>query len=329
MLIEVNTAEAKAILGAMRLVATANNRQSLSETGASGLRAAARYVFRLNDDLRIETLPAASPAELASTLTTRDQRAAACRFLAITPLIDGRLDGMKIEIFLKYADALNIREDYVTQLAKSRRDLAWVLQDMTRQNIKSLWDEAWDGPDIMEVLLPYRRNPDPYLAARYGALGKLAPGTFGGAFWEIYKRNGYAFPGQEQGVNARFSTPHDSTHVLSGYDTSPLGEILVSTFTAGMHPQLPMEGHILPVIFSWHLGIEINAFAKSAQNQLDVEKFWVAWARGSEMKLDLFARDWDFWDVIEEPVAMVRQRYHVPPLDPRHAAEPAGDSWPR
>jgi ubiquinone biosynthesis protein Coq4 len=108
--------------------------------------------------------------------------------------------------------------------------------------------------------------------------------------------------------------------VLSGYDTSPQGEILVSTFTAGMHPKQPMEGHILPVIFSWHLGIEINAFAKSARNQLDIEKFWVAWVRGSQMKIDLFARDWDFWKVIDEPVASIRDRYQVPNLDPRHAA---------
>ncbi|HEX2056665.1 MAG TPA: hypothetical protein VHF07_09230 [Nitrospiraceae bacterium] len=97
-------------------------------------------------------------------------------------------------------------------------------------------------------------------------------------------------------------------------------EILVSTFTAGMHPKLPMEGHILPVIFSRHLGIEINAFAKSARNQLNAEKFWVAWERGGRMKIDLFASDWDFWALVEEPVATLRARYQVPVLDPRHAA---------
>ena len=320
MLIEADVAEATAILGAMRLVATANGRHMLSETGISGLTAAARYVFSLAHDIPVEALPAVTPVELAGRLIMREQRKAACRFLAIMPLIDGRLDREKIDLFLQYADALGIHEDYITQLAESRRHLDWVLEDMTRQNIKSLWDEPWDGSDIMEVLLPYRRKPEPDLAARYDALGTLASGTLGRAFWEIYKQNGYAFPGQEQGVNARFGTPHDSTHVLSGYDTSPQGEILVSTFTAGMHPKLPMEGHILPVIFSWHLGIEINAFAKSARGQLDIAKFWVAWVRGSEMRIDLFAPDWDFWHLAEEQVAAVRARYHVPTLNPRHAA---------
>ncbi|MDN5865522.1 MAG: hypothetical protein L0I62_09990 [Gammaproteobacteria bacterium] len=191
MLIQANDTEAGAILGAMRAVATENGRQPLSEASACGLKAAARYVFRLhmNDDLRIEALPSVTPSELATALTTPDQRAAACRFLAVTPLVDGLLDHAKIEIFLAYAEALAIREDYVTQLAESRLHLDWVLQDMTRQNIKSLWDEPWDGSGIMEVLLPYRRNPNPDLAARYDALGTSAPGTFGRAYWEIYKQN--------------------------------------------------------------------------------------------------------------------------------------------
>lgn len=325
-LIQADVAEATAILGAMRLVATGNGRQTLSEAGASSLKAAAQYVFDLDHDIRAEALPTVTPAELAGTLITRELRAAACRFLAVMPFVDGRLDEDKIDLSLQYADALEIRKNYVTELAEARRHLDWVLRDMTRQNIKSLWDEPWDGADIMEVLLPYRRKPDPSLASRYDALGTLAPGTFGRAFWEIYKQNGYAFPGQEQGVNARFGTPRNSTHALSGYDTSPQGEILVSTFTAGMHPKQPMEGHILPVIFSWHLGIEINAFAKSARGQLDIEKFWVAWMRGSQMEVDLFARDWDFWTVIDQPVATVQDRYQVPGLDPRHAAGRSPDS---
>lgn len=320
MLIQAGVAEATAILGAMRLVAIGDERRTLSDACARGLAAAARYVFRFNEDIRPETLPAVIPAELPGKLSTQAQREAACRFLAVMPLVDGRLDEAKIDLFLRYAEALEIHEDYVTQLAEACSDLDWVLEDMTRQNIKSLWDEPWDGSDIMEVLLPYRRNADPGLAARYQALGALPSGTVGRAFWNIYRQNDYAFPGQEQGVNGRFATPHDSTHVLSGYDTSPEGEILVSTFTAGMHPKQPMEGHILPVLFSWHLGIEINAFAKSARDQLDAEKFWIAWVRGSDMKTDLFARDWDFWSVIEEPVAAVRKRYAVPGLDPRHAA---------
>ena len=41
-----------------------------------------------------------------------------------------------------------------------------------------------------------------------------------------------------------------------------------------------MSGHILPVIFSWHLGIVLNPLAGSAKGAFDGEKFWRAWERG-------------------------------------------------
>ena len=32
--------------------------------------------------------------------------------------------------------------------------------------------------------------------------------------------------------------------------------------------------------------------------------------------MDTFGPDWDFWAVIHEPVADLRRRYAIPPLDP-------------
>ena len=66
MLIQADVGEAKAILGAMLRVATANGRQALSEACAAGLRAAAQYVFHLGHNIRVDELPDISPVELAS-----------------------------------------------------------------------------------------------------------------------------------------------------------------------------------------------------------------------------------------------------------------------
>ena len=70
-------------------------------------------------------------------------------------------------------------------------------------------------------------------------------------------------------MNEMFGTPHDCTHVIWGYDTTPQGELLVSTFTSRMHPVFPMAGHVLPVIYSWHVGIEFNKLAGSYKGALD------------------------------------------------------------
>jgi len=315
MLVEATPQEAQVILQAMRQVATRRDQSRLSDTAHKALVAAAKHVFDPSD-IRVEDLPPVTAHELADVLKTETVAGWAVRFLSVMALVDGVLDKGKIAMVLEYAAALEVCEPYLKQLSEAARDhLEWALADMTRQNIKSLWNQPWrDEDNVMGLFLPYGGDhADPSLVARHEALGALPVGTLGRSYWEIYKKNGYAFPGDPKGVNAAFARPHDSTHVMSGYDTTPEGEILVSTFTAGMHRVLPMEGHILPVIFSWHLGVEINKLAGSAKGALDPERFWLAWVRGAETTIDLFAPDWDFWSHVGKPVEDLRRRYHVRP----------------
>jgi hypothetical protein len=315
MLVEVNCDEAHVMLRAMHHVATLGSRNCLTDAGYQALVSALRVAFHL-PDVTVEELPVITSRELALALADETQAMWAIRFLTVMALVDGVLDKGKIALVLEFAAGLDVRETYLRQLSEAiEGHLPWVLADMTRQNIRSLWDQPWrEEDDVMTLFLPYSGDQaDPPMAARHEALGSLPMGTLGRGYWEIYKKNGYAVPGDPQGVNVAFARPHDSTHVMSGYDTTPQGEILVSTFTAGMHPKLPMKGHILPVIFSWHLGIELNKLAGSFKGALDPEQFWVAWIRGAQMKIDLFSPDWDFWAHVEEPIEQLRQRYHVLP----------------
>jgi hypothetical protein len=313
MLVNVNRDQARAILCAMRQVATAGNRNHLTDAAHRAITSASQVVFHA-PEFAAEGHTTPTPHDLACILADNVQAMWAVRFLAVIALVDGVLDKEKIALVLQYAAALDVDEAYLTQLSQAvNGNLPWVLSDMTRQNIKSLWDQPWrDDGDVMALFLPYSGNrADPVLVEKHEALGRLPIGTLGRGYWEIYRKNGYAFPGDPKAVNAAFARPHDSTHVISGYDTSPHGEILVSTFTAGMHPKLPMEGHILPVIFSWHLGIEINKLAGSFTRAFDPEQFWVAWVRGAQMTVDFFSPDWDFWGQVEEPIEKLRQRYHA------------------
>ena len=102
-------------------------------------------------------------------------------------------------------------------------------------------------------------------------------------------------------------------HVLTGYDTTPGGEILASTFTATTHNAYPMAGHVLPVIFSWHLKAQINAVAGSAAGALDPSEVWRAFAVGAQCPVDSFAPDWPFWDQVVRPIIDVRRDWLIPP----------------
>jgi len=328
-LIRLSPAQVPLVLGAMRLVASAAGKERLSEADRSALVAFDRLILRRTGALDVESLPSTTAAALGAAVPGAIERDHVVQFLVVMALIDGTVDAAKIKAVDAFAQALGVHEHAVRQLAElGRGHLAWLRADVARQNLRSI-----TGDDIGEPLdswvMPYRNAPDPALAARYRALGALPEGTLGRTFFEFYRDNGFAFAGEPTGLNQRFATPHDATHILSGYDTSPQGELLVSTFTAGMHPKQPMSGHILPVIVSWHLGLEMTKLAGEVKGQLDPAKFWNAWERGGEVAVDVFDDRWGFWDATGEPVAALRGRYGVPPLDPKYAAGGQVPPWYR
>jgi hypothetical protein len=309
-----------AILGAMRQVALAHG-GPITYADTASILAAGRYLLRrpgLND---IDCLPAVDPTDLVKVLRGEVELAReAVKYLAVMALVDGAIDRPKIARVLDYARALDVEEAYLTELVEAASGhMDWVIADMTRKNFDSVISKSSKGLDAAKWITPYAgANAEPELVARYEALGKLPANSFGKALWDFDKKNGYAFPGAPGALNAEFATPHDSTHVISGYDTSYRGEILVSTFTAAMHPINPMAGHILPVIFNGHLGVRFNDVATPARGGFDPDEFWHAWARGRDMTVDLFALEWSVWEWIEHDLEELRLDWNVAPAgEPR------------
>lgn len=310
----VGRGESDAILGAMRQVALAGGR-AISHADTASILAAGRYLLRRPELGDISTLPAAEPSDLVAVLKDRKLAEEALKYLAIMAMVDGSLDHDKLKRVLEYSRALDIEADYLTDLVEAASGhLAWATADMWRKNFDSVLSRSSEGLDPGMWIRPYDgANADSALVARYESLGKLPQSTFGKALWDFDKTNGYPFPGDPTALNAAFGTPHDSTHVISGYDTSARGELLVSTFTAGMHPINPMSGHILPVIFFFHFGEQINDVGHAGTGGLDPDEFWHAWARGQEMTVDIFDPKWSVWDWVERDLEELRRDWNVAP----------------
>ena len=306
--------ESDAILGAMRQVALTGGR-ALSYADTASILAAGHYLLRRRSLTDLGTLPAVEPADLVAALKDRSLAEEAVKYLAIMAMVDGTLDHGKLKHVLEYSRALDIEADYLTDLVEAASGhLAWATADMWRKNFDSVLSRSSEGLDPNTWIRPYAgANADPALVARYEALGKLPQNTFGKALWDFDKANGYPFPGDPTALNAAFGTAHDSTHVISGYDTSARGELLVSTFTAGMHPLNPMSGHILPVIFFFHFGEQMNDVGHAGKGGLDPDEFWHAWARGAEMTVDIFDPTWSVWDWVEHDLDALRRQWNVTP----------------
>lgn len=319
MLVHATPTQADAIVRAMKCVATGDGAVALSAVDVAAIEACHHVVLRRPEPVDVAGLRPITPAEVAGLVGGGGVGEHTVQFLAVVALVDGSVRRERIDAVARYSAALGLHEDYLDELiAAGEGRLQWAIADMSRRNVVSITDGRLRPDDF--ALWPYREAPDPALAARYRALAALPRGTLGLEFHRWYSTHGFAFPGQPEAVNEAFTCPHDSTHLLSGYSTSPQGELLVSTFTAGMHPLEPMAGHVLPVIFSWHLGIELNPLAGSWTGALDPRKFWVAWERGAETTGDPFAADWDFWALAPVPLEDLKRRYTIPRLEPHDAA---------
>ncbi len=315
----VSEQQAKLVLRAMKAVAAANGELTAADRDA--LEGAARHIFYSGSRLDFAAMSQPTSAALEEAFPTADYRRYILQLIAVMAFVDGKVDERKLDIVLQYAAGLGVTDDYVRDLAETAKGHSdWVRADMSRNNVESI--RGMDlGKDFAAQFLPYDTNPDPALAERFRGLSALPYESFGRAFYDHYNQAGYKLPGEPDGLSILFGVPHDSAHVVSGYGTSVQGEVLVSTFTAATHRSEGMSGHILPVIFSWHLGIVLNPLAGSAKGAFDGEKFWRAWERGRMSTLDTFGPDWDFWGLVETPLEEIRRAYQVPALDAAHAAD--------
>jgi ubiquinone biosynthesis protein Coq4 len=147
----------------------------------------------------------------------------------------------------------------------------------------------------------------------------------GRCFFEHDHSNGFAFPGEEGGffVGALF---HDFGHVLAGYDTTPEGELQVACFQAGYRRCEDAFFTILFAVLIHTAGVNVAPIAmpkhpgRIGEGDLAARMIH-ALQRGSQVSVDLADR-WDFWPLVALPLAEVRRRLGVPPLEAAFASGP-------
>jgi len=317
------TEQAIAVLGAARAVVEARpDTDPRSGLGRAMVVASGRLLFHPPVELDPDSLPLVGPEALAASIGGDDDMARhAAAVLAVASLADGRADPDRLRAVVRYAHQLGIHEGWVRDLHEvARGHLSWAMGDMARRNIDTF--PGWGHhDDVLPAMLAYQNQTDDdrRLAERFGALESLPPNTFGHAFWRHFRRHGFAFPGEAAAFDGHFAVPHDGLHVLSGYSTSLQGELLVSAFTGAMHGRDALRAHLLPVIFEWHVGTEVNGIGAQT-GALDPRKFLVAWTRGEASTGDVLDPAWDFWSVADADLEELRATYGIDPLAPSDAA---------
>lgn len=302
--------QAIAALGAMRAVADAS--PGLHPDERSMLVVTARALGVERDPLSIEPI---TPQHLADAIGDPRDRVRVVQCLLLMSLMDGSADREEIALIQRYAAALEVHEERVEslrQLAEGRLTRLWLGLAWRsyghEEFIKALRDEGPRG--VWKMVGPIVGAATNHaLARRFIAYGELDEGTLGRAYFEFIQRHKFPFPGEPGGVPER-GVWHDLTHVLSGYDTDPEGEVSVVSFIAGYRKEDPFFW-LFTIALQFHLGLRVSPYSPGGvTGMFQPEIVQRAWERGRRVKVDL-SDDWDFSVHMHRPIALVREELGI------------------
>jgi len=271
-----------------------------------------------------DALAPIEPAELAAQVQDPALRAQIVHGMVTVSLVDEIPSRQQIETVQRFAAALGVADGMLETVEKLVAGHLNVFRIcfLRRSHIRDMMAGQIARAGVLGTIRAEATmmgwTEDEKLAERYARLADLRPGTLGHELHAYYVRNGFPWPGQRRAAPEAIVS-HDVTHLVSGYDTDPVGETLVAAFTAGYQtdPRLFFTALVGLVMFSTGVHVapspNVQAMHVDAMAQPGVARRWFhALERGSRMTSDL-AVDFELWPLADLPLEQLRQRWGVVP----------------
>ena len=299
------------LLAGMKTVATLQGQQDLHPLSRDMIQAAQDHLLHVK--VPIETLPIIRPERLAHDLKGHKHRQLALQFLILMPYLSMQVQPADVELVYQFAESLQLCPHTLQSLKLVEAgQLRRLLYGYTVRSFAELLPGGWlqKGKSIMSAIHQY--VGDPRVAKQYRSLENLPTGTLGRALLDYYGDGNFPLPG-EKGSFSEILVPHDLIHILSGIDTSPVGEITVAGFEAGMSSSQFGFELLLEVILDFHLGLNFTTMGilDPSQNKFIPDLVMQAFVQGTKVSQDLFSPNWPFWDMLDQPIDRIRQRYAI------------------
>ena len=303
---------ARAVLAAMKTVATLQDTRPLDQISQEMLEATRDWV--LKEEVAIDDLASISPVDFARQVQDRRQRQQALQFLILMPYLDTQVDKPEVELVNAYAGALQLAPPTLQSLRLvADRKLRQLLVGYTRRSIAAILPGRGFWQKAGVVFSVFRQYwGDRQVAQRYQALAQLPDNTLGKELYRYYRDRNFPLPGEKRSFS-EVIVGHDLVHLLSGIGTDMAGEITVAGFEAGMSNSEFGFELLLEVILDFHLGLKFTTMGilEIGVNQLDPGSVMQAYARGLQMSFDLLDPSWDFKTVLDQPITKLRQQYQL------------------
>ncbi|MGI9559000.1 MAG: hypothetical protein ACR2NQ_04985 [Thermodesulfobacteriota bacterium] len=152
---------------------------------------------------------------------------------------------------------------------------------------------------------------DKAVLAKYKEYESLPEGTLGRTMTEYYNQNDFPYPGTSGAPFSNLLLQHDLHHVLSGYNTTGLGEFCVAGFAYGMTGESTYCSVLVVFMFQFHLGQVMDPGANAYRNEYEPAPVFRAFKRGSECTGDYMKMDYDFHPLMQEKLSDIRARFNI------------------
>lgn len=309
--------QARAGLRAMKTVLTAAG--ELAPIRREALLAVQRHLLRTDFDL--DALGPITPAELAAAIDEPALRTQLVSGMVTMTLVQDHVEAAEQAAIEAFAAALGVEPITLAQLRNYQTERLMALRvDVVRRSLAGpALKQLYEDQGFLAVVKNFASFAGLWentaLAERYRGLANYPEGTLGKELSRFYEANGFKFPGEKHGAPEALLS-HDLSHILGGYGTDFRSEGLVLAFQAGYKRQDPFSVLVFLLLNGQH-GLRLTAFADPARGFYNdkpgaIDEVVRAFARGARTTVDL-TDHWDFWAVMDRPVADLRREYGIEP----------------
>jgi hypothetical protein len=251
-----------------------------------------------------------APTEVGRVwITGAHQRKRLIQLAAMAVLLNRPLNVDSVGFLKRLARWLQVKEsvvDVVEALAQGKRIKARMLsmQRGFRAILKEAYTaEGWRGIARFLGAMFLKTTVNKDKVWDYKRLGLLPEGTLGREYWKHMAEVGFGFPGESGGIPESVAY-HDIAHVLTGNDTTPLGEIQQGSFQGGNRRE---DGFffIQFVILQFHHGVQITPMAPPQYGNFHPDKVLWAIHRGARCTVDL-THQWNYWPLMKLKLEQAR-----------------------
>ena len=301
---EVRGEDVNQVINLFKGICTDEGALPLHEVHQKTLEAIATHIFKATVDL--DTLDGKFSAS-ANSIADEDLRHEVTQMAAVFPFLEP--EGVKqraaaLSRLAKIWGATDLNVRSAASFAKGHKAL--ILLDTFRTNHSELGSglagQTWG---LLKGTL--KLDGDKETLARYESYRELPANTLGRTLVAYYDDNEFPLPGS---VGAPFSntlTTHDRHHVLSGYDTTPLGEICVFAYDSQIS-RSNFGGAIVGAVAQFQVGYVFDPSVRTWKHQFDPEIVYRAMERGHACKVNYLDEYVGVYRTLIYGFALVRQK---------------------